>query len=695
MYKRDIYLDIDDELNNYIKSVELDSDSRVWHFHLTVDYEPLDLTGKSVQFRAEKPDKTNVLNDCKIVDAEKGVVEVKLTRQVNAIPGHVKCLLKIIGDEGFVLKTKTFVVDVSKTLSDDAIVSSDEFGALEVALGKVQDIDNRFAQTNAQLLQINKNTINADVFGVVGDGITDTTAALQDAIDYCRDNKKELWLNDGEYIISHLTINDVVVSSNFYKNCVLKALSQSDDALVTIYGDVTINNMTFDGDKKVSKIIVCGEESEEINLNSIRITKASCKKNGSYPTTDAITVAGTKVKCNDLIVDNNDGHGCNIAAYVVNADYEINNSKFISNGTGLQGLGLTCRNREFGKNIRRLSVNGCMASHNGASGIATHSCNNVIINNCHSQYNGEHGFVLMDGKNATITGNVACYNASGGGLRIQGDYAVQIEDDIVGWDNAVVSGNNFDSNKYGVVMGYNVRNVEICSNRITNCAESTIHFNYTDGHTDCYNINSCSNVLHSKQNFYLSSAPRSEYILDSTIKIDDFDIFGGKITDYTLHGSKSPISVAKNKCGDRSNVIKSPTNIVDSSWHIYGSQSDGVVTSATNGYYYHQRLDYNQERHIYIITNFDYSETTEENVRIGVRLRKSDGSLLEEKIYRYPKLNQEISVLFDLLDGTNINNLKQSVYCDVIVTGTSGHKVKPIYTYVSYSNEPTIIPNKI
>ena len=154
MYKRDIYLDIDDNLNNYIKSVELDSNSRVWHFHLTVDYEPLDLTGKSVQFRAEKPDKTNVLNDCKIVDAEKGVVEVKLTRQVNAIPGHVKCLLKIIGDEGFVLKTKTFVVDVSKTLSDDAVVSSDEFGALEAALGKVQDIDNRFAQTNAQLSDI-------------------------------------------------------------------------------------------------------------------------------------------------------------------------------------------------------------------------------------------------------------------------------------------------------------------------------------------------------------------------------------------------------------------------------------------------------------------------------------------------------------------------------------------------------------
>ena len=181
MYKRDIYLDIDDELNNYIKSVELDSDSRVWHFHLTVDYEPLDLTGKSVRFRAEKPDKTNVLNDCKIVDAEKGVVEVKLTRQVNAIPGHVKCLLKIIGDEGFVLKTKTFVVDVSKTLSDDAIVSSDEFGALEAALGKVQDIDNRFAQTNAQLSS-DKKELSGRIDSIIAlpDGATTADAELVD-----------------------------------------------------------------------------------------------------------------------------------------------------------------------------------------------------------------------------------------------------------------------------------------------------------------------------------------------------------------------------------------------------------------------------------------------------------------------------------------------------------------------------------
>lgn len=235
MYKRDIHLDIDDNLNNYIKSVELDSNSRVWHFHLTVDYEPLDLTGKSVQFRAEKPDKTNVLNDCKIVDAEKGVVEVKLTRQVNAIPGHVKCLLKIIGAEGFVLKTKTFVVDVSKTLSDDAIVSSDEFGALEAALGKVKDIDNRFAQTNAQLSAIKEHCTG-------GNGMQEHSHFNKMVIDKFTEDDNGLPLYDGNSIgieIDDARYSDVkTLSSNKIKEFLdYKADANVVDSFTIYYDD--------------------------------------------------------------------------------------------------------------------------------------------------------------------------------------------------------------------------------------------------------------------------------------------------------------------------------------------------------------------------------------------------------------------------------------------------------------------------
>lgn len=215
MYKRDIYLDIDDNLNNYIKSVELDSNSRVWHFHLTVDYQPLNLTGKTVMFMAEKPDKTNVLNDCEIIDAENGIVKVELTRQVNAVPGHVNCLLKIVGSDGYVLKTKTFIVEVSKTLSDKPIVSTNEFSALDEALGRVQNIDRRFAETNAQLLQtkqelssqlehIKYKTINytnvKDYEYLVNDG------DWSPVISFCETLGKQLIFPKGEYLIkSYLT----------------------------------------------------------------------------------------------------------------------------------------------------------------------------------------------------------------------------------------------------------------------------------------------------------------------------------------------------------------------------------------------------------------------------------------------------------------------------------------------------------
>ncbi len=262
MYKRDIYLDIDDKLNEHIKSVELDSNSRVWHFHLTVDYEPLDLTGKSVRFRAEKPDKTNVLNDCKIVDAEKGVVEVKLTRQVNAIPGHVKCLLKIIGDEGFVLKTKTFVVDVSKTLSDDAIVSSDEFGALEAALGKVQDIDNRFAQTNAQLSGI-ENKFNYIKISDYAEFIThgDWSVAINRAIsDMKQTGIAKLFFPRGEYTIK----NNITLTSGEYFGEIGTIL-----IIEGFSGESCINNEygAFDASGNTNEIII---RNIEFKLSKVR-----------------------------------------------------------------------------------------------------------------------------------------------------------------------------------------------------------------------------------------------------------------------------------------------------------------------------------------------------------------------------------------------------------------------------------------
>lgn len=253
MYKRDIYLDIDDKLNEHIKSVELDSNSRVWHFHLTVDYQPLNLTGKTVKFMAEKPDKTNVLNDCEIIDAENGIVKVELTRQVNAVPGHVNCLLKIVGSDGYVLKTKTFIVEVSKTLSDKPIVSTNEFSALDEALGRVQNIDQRFAETNAQLSQISNET--SYLVKKVEDG-SDCTNYLKSEFLKAKSRKNTtVLLESGTYhiksleLLSNMTytgIGEVVFKS--HSSC---SSDKWDNACISRgVKNIKINNIIFDGNKE-------------------------------------------------------------------------------------------------------------------------------------------------------------------------------------------------------------------------------------------------------------------------------------------------------------------------------------------------------------------------------------------------------------------------------------------------------------
>lgn len=263
MYKRDIYLDIDDKLNEHIKSVELDSNSRVWHFHLTVDYQPLNLTGKTVKFMAEKPDKTNVLNDCKIIDAENGIVKVELTRQVNAVPGHVNCLLKIVGSDGYVLKTKTFIVEVSKTLSDKPIVSTNEFSALDEALGRVQNIDQRFAETNAQLSQVENLTFEVDeninnlhinvkfpppnsgLTACVGDG-SDETEKIQAFLNYVAENKGgTLFFPKGNYGITNLKLkNRVSIKGSGIAITSFIALESSYLSLIEI-GDAPIQQTNY------------------------------------------------------------------------------------------------------------------------------------------------------------------------------------------------------------------------------------------------------------------------------------------------------------------------------------------------------------------------------------------------------------------------------------------------------------------
>ena len=116
--------------------------SRYLLFHLLDGDKPFDLTNRTVRVYAIKPDKTEIFNDLTINDASKGYCTLELTSQCLASAGVVKMEL-YISESGKVLTSIPFELEVIPCINNDnSVNSTNEFSALEVALGSLQDYYN-------------------------------------------------------------------------------------------------------------------------------------------------------------------------------------------------------------------------------------------------------------------------------------------------------------------------------------------------------------------------------------------------------------------------------------------------------------------------------------------------------------------------------------------------------------------------
>lgn len=120
---------------------------------------PVDLTGVTVSLYAKKPDGKKVFNSVTVEDKANGVVLAELTSQILSVSGLVRLTLLLVKN-GSKLASKQFLVNVDESIVDDeAIESTNEFTALVDALGRVNNIDSRFAKVSSQLEQVaNKGT---------------------------------------------------------------------------------------------------------------------------------------------------------------------------------------------------------------------------------------------------------------------------------------------------------------------------------------------------------------------------------------------------------------------------------------------------------------------------------------------------------------------------------------------------------
>lgn len=152
-------VDLDLGSNSSFKIVTMEGDirSRFIEFHLSYNGEVFNLQNKSVKCRYVNGRTTEEVN-LVINDRVNGVCTLKIPYAITSSAQNRKCEL-VISQSGEILSTIPFSVEVAKSLVERAPVeSSNEFGALNNALWRIDGINAELNNINSQL-DTNKNRI--------------------------------------------------------------------------------------------------------------------------------------------------------------------------------------------------------------------------------------------------------------------------------------------------------------------------------------------------------------------------------------------------------------------------------------------------------------------------------------------------------------------------------------------------------
>lgn len=153
-----------------ITAKEGDINSRKLEFRLLDNSLPFSLVGRTVRCYMVKPDKRVVFNDLDIIDAEDGRCVLTLTTQ-SLIKSGMANIELIIYEEGKKLSSIPIKMNIMKSLvSDELLYSSDEFGALESALWKIDTFTETMNSkaTKEELKKVNEqldNKVNKSEIG--------------------------------------------------------------------------------------------------------------------------------------------------------------------------------------------------------------------------------------------------------------------------------------------------------------------------------------------------------------------------------------------------------------------------------------------------------------------------------------------------------------------------------------------------
>jgi hypothetical protein len=277
------------------QTIQCDMNSRFVRVSLRHNNSPIDLSDVRVCIMAVKPDGKEIFNDCTVIDAQNGIAEFEITQQLGMVIGEVECQIKLFGPNQL-LSSNIFRLSVRKTLSPSSESSEDQLNTLVNALGELQDIDNRFAQTNAQLLQkTNESYVNAVAFGIkegFNVNVEENTRLFQELIDYCADDKVIIFPS-GKFVFNSVNLGEK-------RNITIKGASSpfASFAQKNIYTGAFIDEFTKIYCNAPSGETFFNHKSCVLILENIAFYNVKKDSNGNFTQTEAKKI----FLCNILVV---------------------------------------------------------------------------------------------------------------------------------------------------------------------------------------------------------------------------------------------------------------------------------------------------------------------------------------------------------------------------------------------------------
>lgn len=167
-----IELDVKKDSHVKITAKEGDINSRYLEFRLLDNSLPFSLVGRTVRCYMVKPDRRIIFSELQIIDAEDGRCVLKLTPQSLIVSGMAKLEL-IIYEARKKLSVIPIKMNIIKSLNSDKLLeSTNEFGALNNALGKIDTftaaIDSKASKEDLKKLSSQLET--SAKFKVIGGG---------------------------------------------------------------------------------------------------------------------------------------------------------------------------------------------------------------------------------------------------------------------------------------------------------------------------------------------------------------------------------------------------------------------------------------------------------------------------------------------------------------------------------------------